>query len=469
MEKTLPGRMVPVPQAVLGLCSGCQFWQYLSGPTGECRKENPRLDTAAGPDLMSRMGRFPLTLLDGWCGAYLVRATTGSPMPGPKIHEWFDDEKFVPESMWLEAIDNQQPGGGGSDSLGSSDYTLCGYIPWAARRSFRQYALGYSYCDTATPFQLHRDLPLRHPSEPQLRAAAVSIVGMCPQYNSVAAAQYVVSTATSTVLGTLATMFGDSGSALAPRTPRGFVYDDGFDPGTDLRTARYSLAYATIKFRNFRCNFLPDTDIYTGGKDDSENEWKRNVYFETQAGIKVLAAEGGQFLQFVEGEEGEHPPIVHDSDGTKKATIAAPWSLLQGETKITMFWLNVPHDYLSNDTDILYPLAFQNCLGKVNSEAFLGCRAGTLYMDPPEFTPVPYVYPISGDYGQLKSWDVKVTFNLYDPQLGAAAPITHGHNTLPWRLDNYNYLATRDGTVTGPRLMLEANFWNIFRAWNNPR
>src|SRR5262249_23911044 len=58
----------------------------------------------------------------------------------------------------------------------------------------------------------------------------------------------------------------------------------------------HSSSELTINFRSSRANFLPDSDI-----DSSEDEWKRNIWFDTQGRLEVLSAEGGQMMQFVEG------------------------------------------------------------------------------------------------------------------------------------------------------------------------
>ncbi len=348
----------------------------------------------------------------------------------PDVYEPTGDEVFSPE-MWEEHIDSTQTGQQ-TISIGAAEATLNGFIPWQTRRSFERYVIGYSWCDMESPWRLHRSQPIRHPYRSKLRAVAVTTSGFGLESN--------------------------------PDNAEGQPRDPGFDPAIDWPVARYELALSTITYRSSRANFLPDSDIAS-----AEDEWKRNVWFDSQGRLEVLSAEGGQFLKIIEGPA--DLIFAGDGLGPNGKEVTAPYLARMPKLRIVMTWLSVPHDYLSNDPDILYPIRFINCLGKVNSIAFLGINKQCALMEPPEFTASPYPYETQIDYGILRAYDCKVAFDVFDPIPGdtsAGHPIGRGHNLLPWRVDGKWYTATRNGQPNGPLLLETANFWQIFHHWNDP-
>src|SRR5215813_12409 len=201
----------------------------------------------------------------------------------PEIYESTGEEVFTAD-MWEEHVDSVQTGQQ-STSIGAGEATLNGFIPWKTRRSFERYVIGYSWCDMEAPFRLHREQPLRHPYHPKYRAVSVGLSGFGLESN--------------------------------PDNTQGEPRDPGFDPAADWPVARYNLALATINFRSSRANFLPDSDI-----DSSEDEWKRNIWFDTQGRLEVLSAEGGQMMQFVEGPV---DLVAGDKLAPLGKQVSAPW------------------------------------------------------------------------------------------------------------------------------------------------
>jgi hypothetical protein len=314
-------------------------------------------------------------------------------------------------------------------TLEAQDATLQGYIPWNKQRSAVRYFLGFARADTAAPWRLRRDNPHWHPVFPWLYAHSISF------------APYVVK----------------ANTANPNREP--YVESPFSD---DNWAANYRHVIATVKYRAFNHEFLPDDEI-----PGPEFEWQRNTTFRTAGRLEVLSADGISQLKFAE-TSGTGPSLA--GLGT---AFPAPVGVLMPKTSFSIDWNAVPFEYLSSSAFYFKPDKLLACVGKVNSTAFLGLPAGTCLMQPYEYTDFPW--PIASDTSQstvyeiLKGVNVRFNFDYFNPTPGAAAPLTRGHNLMPWRGDGRWYAATRDGTANTAKALLEyTDFREIFTHVSAP-
>lgn len=333
-------------------------------------------------------------------------------------------DRFNYSTDWLEVIADTG-GGGASLSWDAQENTRQGYIPWNMQRSAARHFLGFAYADTAAPWRLHRETPQWDPQFPWLYAHSISFSPLVPLSNV-------------------------ANVNLAP------FARSVFDAAN--RESQYSWTLATVKYRSFRHRFLNDIDVPTAAE-----EYKRNCMFTSQGRIEILSADGISQLKFAETAAGG--PTV----GT---AFPAPIGVLLPKLGIAAEWTGVPTDYLSTNSFIFIPTKILNCLGKVNSSAFLGFDAGTLLMQPFEYT--EFTWPVASDtanqnaYELLRGVNLRLNFDYFNPTLGAGTPLFKGHNTFPWRGDGKFYAATRDGTAGGTRLIESTDFNKIWEHVSAP-
>lgn len=333
-----------------------------------------------------------------------------------------DPEDEFGLSDWKEAIDSGAFPSTGHFSNDMQEVVRVGYIPGNMTRSALRFFLQYAETDGVG--KMTRSNPHRDPQYPWLYAYDVTFTPFVPKANT-----------------------DNPNNEPYVTSPWDF---DGIFP-------RSEKVIATVRYKAFRCPFVEDEDI-----GEEADEWKRNAYFESASEVASLSVTGGiSQLAFAETDTGG--PTV----GTK---FAAPLAELQTKTRITMHWLSVPWPYLSQDLDIFFPQKIIDCAGKVNSAAFLGCAAGTVFMEAPQWSVKPF--PVADSDGNPQ-WavDLAVPFVYFDPEKGKAASSYRGHNLMPWSGDGTDggdgkyYLATRDGLTTGRKLIQEADFYTIFENW----
>lgn len=346
---------------------------------------------------------------------------------------------------WQELLD---PAGEDAITSGSMEATLTGLIDFNKIRSCARHFLGYSYVSAPEPesgggeggeegsgeggamadYALHREPPAAHPRWGNLYAHGISFRGLNPKSN-------------------------DDNATGAP-------YEESpFDP--DLYTSTFEKAVVTVRYRSFgRMRFLPDSDI-----GDYTDEWKRWVSWQTSPSIEALSADGGSQLKFAEG--GSFFEVTGPTAG--QTPFAAPVAVLLSKCNFVMTWMHVPHNYISTDPDILIPKRILHCMGKTNSADFLGFETGTLLMQPPAFEPVLFPVVAADSYDLITGWNVHIPFSFFNPDTNAAgARISvvgstyFGHNLMPFRNGGF-YLATRNGVATGPKLLPETDFYNVFK------
>lgn len=349
-------------------------------------------------------------------------------MPEPYLED--PDDEFDYAADWRELLD---PAAEDNVTSAAQECTLVGAVPFNKIRSAARYFLGFSYCDAAAPYRLYREPPAFHPRWGNLYAHGVSFRGWNPQANA----------------------DNDNGEPYT-RSP--------FDPAGILRTGKFEYAVCTVRYRSFgRTRFLRDDDIR-----DHLDEYKRYTAFTTSPRIEALSSDGASQLKWAETPTLPALPTVPPNAPSVGGAFPAPVATLLSKCAFVMSWMQVPHEYLSEDPDILIPKRLLNVMGKTNSDAFLGFDIGTLLAEPPVFEPM--LFPVAtDDYYPLTGWNVHVGFNFYSPDLdedgdriSVPGSTYKGHNLMPFRNGGF-YLATRDGATTGKKLLPEAPFWDIFK------
>lgn len=323
------------------------------------------------------------------------------------------EDTFDPAKDAKELIGDTAPSGA-NFTQDVQESTRVYKIPAHMARSAVRYFLGYSYVDPATK-RLRREPPDWDPEYPWLFAHAVGFTPEVVESN--------------------------------PDNPNREPYSLSPFSAGPTKYARYKNVIATVQYRSFRCRFLPDSEIATAA-----DEYKRYVQTTVSPTIEILSADGASQLLFAETSPAAPPinagPVI---TGAARAAFPAPIGVLLPKAKITLEWLNVPRDYLTANPDVLFPDKLLDRMGTVNDAPFLGRPAGTLLMQPPELVEVPTPVAAEGvgdlDYDILQQVNVRLTFDYFDPLPGAAAPVTRGHNLMPFRGNNRFYLCTRDGST----------------------
>jgi hypothetical protein len=359
------------------------------------------------------------------------------------------EDEFDYSQDWQEIVEGQnQPGGGVAFTSNAQEGALMGFIPWNKTRSAVRYFLGYSYCDDAAPYKLHREPPAPHPWMPSLKCHGSAPVGYMLRANFENVDEY-----------------GRDVDEIifnqyAPYVRTGFM--DYL--GNELKTGQYRFSILQNRYRSFGLTrFLPDEDI-----DTFEDEWKRYVTLEFAGGIEALQADNGALLQWAETGTTPPQPIVGEAYPT-------PLAQLQGKSTFTMTWAQVPHDYISTDPTMLYPEKILQRLGKWNSDAFLGFRIGQLLFlaleAEPMLFPVLPSDPVNGI--PLCGYNLKFHFSYFDPTKGKANPTPpgtaspyYGHRLFPFRENGKYYFCTRKNS--SDELLPGQTFWPMFAHVDDP-
>jgi hypothetical protein len=337
------------------------------------------------------------------------------------------ENTFVYETDWLEAVDVTAPSSVNL-SHDAQEATAVGYVPWNTQRSAARHFLGFSYADSAAPYRLHREPPAAHPVYPWLYAETVSFTPFLPK------------------------SAGDDHPLGSPQV-RG-EFDE------DAKVAYYETAVCTVRYRNFRCRFFDDADISTAA-----DEWMRWAYLDLEPKVEALQVTGGlSQLKFAEGGGANQP--------TPAATVfGAPLAAMLSKTGFSLVWLDVPWEYLSDNSLIFRPTKILSRVGTVNSTPLIGdlFDAGTMLLQPPQFAEKRYPVASDNNPEPLRSVTVRLNWEFFDPEKGVAASEYRGHNLMPWSGDGTTpgdgkfYLATRDGLTTGRQLVRSTDHNEVFK------
>ncbi|MCE9567786.1 MAG: hypothetical protein K8U57_37785 [Planctomycetes bacterium] len=327
-----------------------------------------------------------------------------------------DQFDFSSTDDWKEIIDSGAQPASSHLSLDAQEATLVGYVPWNKQRSAARYFLGFAYADTVSPYRLHRETPFAHPEFPWLFAYDVSFTPFIAKSNPAA----------------------DAGGKPKIRSK--------FEPAFYSTYSEFVIC--TVRFRSFRMEFLADNEI-----DTNEDEYRRNTYFDVDPRVEALSADGVGQLKFAEGAA---PPA-----GPNGTPFPAPIATLLAKTGFVLNWLNVPWEYLTEEEFVFKPTKILDCVGKVNSDTFMGTFThSTCLMNPPRFTFKPFPVPDAADPRRPR-WavDVQIPFDYFAPPKDASyvGSSYQGHQLMPFRGDGKFYGAVRDN---GTSELLEYNTFN---------
>lgn len=330
------------------------------------------------------------------------------------------EDEFTADD-WKELLDNVQPGGGDVFGLGRGEAVLVGYIPARKRRSARTFFLGFAEADN-TNYTLKRTLPVRHPEYADMWCTAVIFQQFAPTGNT-------------------------DNENNAPNRPALAT------EGELSKQGNYQHCYVTLRFSNLPYRVVSDEDLTD---DYSGKEYNRFVTrpANTQASVQVLQAETSSYLKFAEGSGAGSP--TQPTAGTTE--FPGVLGVFQTKTSYSLIWHMVPEEYIF---DGLIATKFNNCIGRVSSEDFLGFPAGTLLMEPPRFDKRQFPVVTQNGADPLFLYDVQINFQHFDPSKGVDS-VYRGHNLMPWRNDGKYYLATRTGATSGEGWLPTADFAQIF-------
>lgn len=317
---------------------------------------------------------------------------------------------------WREFIGTEQPGGGEAFSLESGEATVVNLLDWGKARSFLRFVLGFSYADRANPFRLRRENPVFHPRFSWLSATTVSFASISP--------------------------VGVQGAGT--KVEGAFPATAGVPP-----VAKYAKILATVRFTDRPWTFLEDEFATTPA-----TEAERNTFFEPVPSVEVISAEGLNNIKFANGPQAGE-------------VIPAPFGTLMSKITKTLNWMWVPHEYISGDDPLQFtPDNIMSCVGRVNSDTFLGHPPGTLLLQAPVFQ--RFRFPVltrNNLYGYF-AWNIKLPMQFFDPPRGVADANYRGHQLVPRRTDLLWYGAIREDGSS--KLFPEAPFANIFKHIDAP-
>jgi hypothetical protein len=214
--------------------------------------------------------------------------------------------------------------------------------------------------------------------------------------------------------------------------------------------AQYQRTHMRLLFEQLPYALLDDSDIY----DDDAGLTEADRYVDWgkyEGGVDSLKIDVGQ-IKYAEG-----PPEF----------LGQPYpgslSLIYPKGTIRATWYEVPRDWVFNADGV--PTSINSCVGRVNSQAFRGYPAGTLFLEPPIFD--PYVMNLRQQGGlwtgqPLLFYDVGLIFRHMDPPRFDDSSPYRGHNLVPLPRRSEFVLGTRDGTTGGDGVYLQADFNQIF-------
>lgn len=336
----------------------------------------------------------------------------------------YDADFDFDETHWLELVHVMKPGGPGGFSRTRAEDVLVGQIDtWRLPAAVR-YFIGYSYTDDVAK-SIVRIPPVRHPVFPYLWCDGVTFQ---PGYVS-------------------------GNSEMPNNWPA--VYTNPEFSYTFEKYGFYRKTEVTLHFG------MPLYWIAGDDEMDGYQEYHRyTYYFDTKPNLQIDAVESDR-LEFCEGPY----------SGQK---VQSALAVRKSITNFTLKWYQVPYDYLSESgvglDQIIGTGSVASRVGCVNDSAAFDdvFPAGTLYLDNPVID--WYIQPVETEDGsRLWAADIELPFMHFDPPRygGSVArgwnlhPHLSGTETARW------YLATADGTVSGPRLLPSTDLMSVFNHWND--
>ncbi len=371
-------------------------------------------------------------------------------------YEEDDDDLFDYGSDWREHVEGQQAGGGGAFSSSAQEAVVVGYVDANKLRSALRWFLGFSSVDTTLPpdvegsgegessggasYLLRREPPARHPIFPQLYCHSVGFVGI--------------------------------GVDTAPNTE--LAVDSPFTDylGEQIRYAPYSQYLLTIRFKSFgRMRFYSDDEMDEYPAPRYAWEWTRYTDITLGPAVQALTADGSSCLTFAEGVAsipsatwlpGALSANIGLASGPQGIAFPAPIAELMTKSNLTIKWHGVPHEWLSDNDQYLYPTKIIERLGHLNDAEFIGLATGTCLLNAAQFDPTLYPVAPADPAFPLGGWDVTLNFEHFDPTKGVSASAFRGHRLFPYRVDGKWYHATRE---SGGDLIPSESMYKLFQHW----
>ena len=135
----------------------------------------------------------------------------------------------------------------------------------------------------------------------------------------------------------------------------------------------------------------------------------------------------------------------------------------QAKSNLTIKWHAVPHEWLSDNDQYLYPTKIIERLGMLNDAEFLGLAKGTCLLNAAQFDPVLYPVAPADPAEPLGGWDVTLSLEHFDPTKGVPASEYRGHRVFPYRVDGKWYFANRENNTD--ELLPLTDMYKVFQHW----
>ena len=174
-----------------------------------------------------------------------------------------------------------------------------------------------------------------------------------------------------------------------------------------------------------------------------------------------MTAEGTSQLAFGEGDP--PGPDTANPKGPLGTAFPVPVAQLMAKVKLSVDWLNVPHNYLSTNRYFLNPSKIIQRLGTTNSDEMFDSEfaVGTMLLVAAEFEDALFPVTPNDLNNPVTGWNVKLHFDQFDPE-NRFSDNYRGHLIYPWRYNNKWYFAKRkDGSTLLPQLELMKVFQHV--------
>lgn len=371
------------------------------------------------------------------------------------------------QQLLFESVESVGPGSGTFSSQ-SSSHSLIYYVRFDLTYSVLTRVLGYpEILNAAQPSQafLSRKNPLRHPIFWNLYATRASIRSVGPLKKEVL-----------------------SPSSLSALTGVMTGYES-------YQWTKIEIEFTSLNYRlleDFDPLVLPSPDAipslrntWTGGWPadatatvptfpsrafDWRQEWQRYVTVTSEPSIDAISAAGAAY--------GWADGPAKPTGAARGAALISGITILEPTATIKLKWHQVPRDFIFPPGGAMAPRLFQ-LMARCNASEFIGCPAGTLLFQAPEFGEA-YNMPLIRSDSSEPYLVQDVTFNLdyFNPEYSGDLLIPdRGHNLVPFRVVSGDanrdktgkyYLVTGTGFAGGPRVHRYAEFRDAFRYYKAP-
>ena len=323
-------------------------------------------------------------------------------------------------SELAEYVEDTYPGGGPASWMDASE-TIVYQVPWSKMYDAIITCLGWSWIEKRTlstgqgapaavadegRWFCRRILPLSHPWKPNLICTNISNwqgIGPRGKQDALFAARM------------------DGAGLPCPPSYSKYEY------------FRFTANFTQVKYELYSDEKMGFGVSPVGGQ--AGNEYLRFTWQEAKPSANMITLDQGT-MQYAEGP----------SFGT---TFTSPgYAQAEVQQAIQLRWTNVPLKYVCGVSGRPERLLYS--LQKVNSTLFMGCKPGTLLMEPYEFE--YYRMPLPDKNGNFLFWcDITLNMTYFDPPYGDLEPgetrTKYGHLTAPRSPNQYYWIVnTIDGS-----------------------